>query len=217
MLRQHAIIEERERIGRELHDGLAQVLGYVATKVMAVRLMLKKSSLEDADKNLLQLEDSARSLLADMREDILGLKTASQVDSNLAGVLRDYMHRYNALSDRPVEFDLPQDDEIILDPGVVLQLTRIVQEALANVRKHANATRVNLNLRREGRALVLEMKDNGCGFDTAAALDGRTGRFGLSTMQERAEEIGAVLSIDSQPGSGTTVQVRLEPDHRSDQ
>jgi signal transduction histidine kinase len=116
-----------------------------------------------------------------------------------------------------LEFSFPQDDEVRLEPGIVLQLTRIVQEALANVRKHSNATRVNLNLRREGQALVLEVKDNGRGFDTAAALDGRTGRFGLSTMQERAEEIGAVLSIHSQPGFGTAVQVRLEPVQRSDQ
>jgi two-component system nitrate/nitrite sensor histidine kinase NarX len=188
----------------------------VATKAMAVRLMLKKSSLEDADKHLLQLEDSARNLLADMREDILGLKTASQVDSNLASVLRDYMHRYNALSDRPVEFNLPQDDEITLDPGVVLQLTRIVQEALANVRKHANATQVNLNLWLDGQALILELKDNGCGFDLASTLGGKVGRFGLSSMQERAEEIGASFSIYSQPGSGTTVQVRLEPNDRSE-
>jgi signal transduction histidine kinase len=216
-LRQHAIIEERERIGRELHDGLAQVLGYVTNKAVAVRLMLEKRSLEEADNNLFQLENAARGLLADMREDILGLKTASQVDSNLSAVLRDYLQRYNTLVDRPVEFSFPQDDEVRLEPGIVLQLTRIVQEALANVRKHSNATRVNLNLRREGQALVLEVKDNGRGFDTAAALDGRTGRFGLSTMQERAEEIGAVLSIHSQPGFGTAVRVRLEPVQRSDQ
>jgi signal transduction histidine kinase len=216
-LRQHAIIEERERIGRELHDGLAQVLGYVTNKAVAVRLMLEKRSLEEAGNNLFQLENAARALLADMREDILGLKTASQVDSNLGAVLRDYLQRYNTLVDRPVEFSFPHDDELRLEPGIVLQLTRIVQEALANVRKHANATRVSLNLRREGQALILEVKDNGCGFDTAAALDCRTGRFGLSTMQERAEEIGAVLSLYSQPGPGTTVQVRLEPEHRSDQ
>jgi signal transduction histidine kinase len=214
-LRQQAIIEERERIGRELHDGLAQVLGYVTNKAVAVRLMLEKRSLNEADRNLLQLEEAARSLLADMREDILGLKTASQLDSNLGAVLRDYLQRYNALSDRPVEFSLPQDGEMILEPGIVLQLTRIVQEALANVRKHANATRITLNLSRDGRALVLEVRDNGCGFDVAAALDGRIGQFGLSTMQERAEEIGAELTIHSELGSGTIVQLRLEPDHRS--
>lgn len=214
-LRQQAIIEERERIGRELHDGLAQVLGYVSNKAVAVRLMMEKKSLNEADRNLVQLEEAARSLLADMREDILGLKTASQVDSNLCAVLRDYLQRYNALSDRPVEFSLPQEDGPTLEPGIVLQLTRIVQEALANVRKHANATRVNLKLEREGRALALEVADNGCGFDTAAALDGRTGRFGLSTMRERAEEIGAELVIHSEPGSGTLVRVRLEPEHGS--
>lgn len=215
-LRQKAIIEERERIGRELHDGLAQVLGYVTNKAVAVRLMLEKRSLEEAEKNLVQLEDAARSLLADMREDILGLKTASQVDSNLTGVLREYLQRYNVLIDRPVELSLPQAGEIMLEPGIVLQLTRIVQEALANVRKHAEATKVNMNVRLEGQALVLEVRDNGCGFDTAAVLDRRIGRFGLSTMQERAEEIGAILSIHSRPGSGTTVRVRLELDHRSE-
>jgi len=214
-LQQHAIIQERERIGRELHDGLAQVLGYVATKTMAVRLMLKKSSLEDADKNLLQLEDSARGLLADMRVDILGLKNASQVNSNLVGVLRDYLLHYNALSDRPVEFELPPNDEIKLDPVIVLQLTRIAQEALANIRKHANATQINLYLKLDGQALTLEIKDNGCGFDAVSALNGQVGRFGLSTMQERAREIGAELTIRSKPGFGATVQVRLEPDYRS--
>lgn len=214
-LRQRAIVEERERIGRELHDGLAQVLGYVTNKAVAARLLLEKKSLEEADRNLFQLEDAARGLLADMREDILGLKTASQVDSDLGAVLQDYLTRYNALIDRPVEFAIPQDDRLKFEPGIVLQLTRIVQEALANVRKHSGATRVNLVLSREGETLILEVKDNGCGFDTTAALDGRGGHFGLSTMRERAEEIGAALSIHSQPGSGTTVQLRLQPDHRS--
>lgn len=214
-LQQSAIIQERERIGRELHDGLAQVLGYVATKTMAVRLMLKKSSLEDADKNLLQLEDSARGLLADMRVDILGLKNASQVNSDLVGVLRDYLQRYNVLSERKVEFELPPDGEITLDPVIVLQLTRIAQEALVNVRKHANATQVHLNLKTDGVALTLEVKDNGCGFDAATALNSQAGRFGLSTMQERAKEIGAELTIHSKPGMGTSVLVRLTPDYRS--
>jgi signal transduction histidine kinase len=210
-LRQRAIIEERERIGRELHDGLAQVLGYVTNKAVAARLMLEKDNREGADRNLLQLEDSARNLMADMREDILGLRTASQVDRDLGSVLRDYIERYNHLSDRPVEWELPQEGEMMLDPSIVLQLTRIVQEALANVRKHAGATHTMVRLGHEGAAISLEVQDDGCGFDVESTLDSRIGRFGLSTMHERAEEIGASLTIDSQPGAGTTVRVRLEP------
>ena len=82
-LREQAIIEERERIARELHDGMAQVLGYVNTKAMAVRLMLQKGKLRDADRQLGQLEEAARSLFVDVREAILGLKMAGEVGSSL--------------------------------------------------------------------------------------------------------------------------------------
>ncbi|MBM3144221.1 MAG: HAMP domain-containing protein [Chloroflexi bacterium] len=209
-LRQRAIIDERERIARELHDGLAQVLGYVSTKAMAVRLNIQKYHLEEADRQLFQLEEAARGLSLDVREGILGLKMASQVDTDLVAVLREYVDQFNHLSNIPAEFDPPAEFAANLVPEEVLHLLRVVQESLTNARKYADATRIEVSLSQEGNTLCLSVTDNGHGFDLEQVLARKNGNFGLTTMKERTEEIGAKLEILSKPGHGTRVSVTFD-------
>ena len=209
-LRQRAIVEERERIARELHDGLAQLLGYVNTKAMAVRLMLKSRQMEAANQNLLQLEEAARELFVDVREAILGLKMAEQKSAGLAGTIREFTQQFSRLSGLPVTLTIGAAAEgIPLNIETELQLLRIVQESLANSRKHAEATQIRVCLQVSDSRLELEVSDDGKGFDPTQIRSDRHPHFGLNTMRERAAAIGADFHLESEPGAGTRITVRL--------
>jgi len=133
-LRQRAIVEERERIARELHDGLAQLLGYVNTKTMAVRLMLRNQQVEAADRHLLQLDEATRELSVDVRQAVLGLRTAGQIGDGLTAMLGDFAVQFSRFGGVPVEVVVaPEIQRLALTAEVELQLLRIVQEALTNV------------------------------------------------------------------------------------
>jgi len=209
-LRQRAIVEERERIARELHDGLAQLLGYVNTKTMAVRLMLKNQQVEDADRHLLQLDEATRELSVDVRQAVLGLRTAGQIGDGLTVMLGDFAAQFSRFGGVPVEVAVaPEIQTLALTAEAELQLLRIVQEALTNVRKHASATQAWVSLEVNDNILELTIGDNDNGFDVEDHRLNDQSHFGLSTMRERAEAIGAEFNLDSEPGAGTRVTVRL--------
>jgi len=212
-LRHRAIVEERERIARELHDGLAQVLGYVHTKATAVRLLLARQQIPAAETQLAQLEEAARGLFVDVREAILGLRLTSQRDQRLGALLQEYAAHFSTLSDLPVTVEVaPTVSHLALPPETELQLLRIVQEALTNVRKHARASAAHVTVLNGGPSLELKVSDDGIGFNPAHYGPERGGgrpHFGLGTMRERAEAIGAEFEIRACPGQGTCVSVRL--------
>jgi signal transduction histidine kinase len=161
-LQRRLIDEERERIARELHDGLAQLLGYVNTKAMAVRLMLKSGETGAAEQHLLQLEEAARELFVDVREAIYDLRSTGRDSAGLAAALRDYVTQFRQLSGLPVELDLaPAVDDLALAPEAELQLLRIVQESLTNVRKHASAGKTWVDVRIDEDILELTVRDDG--------------------------------------------------------
>ena len=208
--RQALIDEERTRIAYELHDGLGQVLGYVNTKAMAVRLMLNKGQLAEAERHLCQLEEASRSLFVDVRQAILDLRTIACNPAGLVATLRDFASQFTRLSDLPV--DIASDDKAKgtpLSSDVELHLVRIVQEALGNVRKHALASRASVHVGIIEGELVLTISDDGLGFDPASSSTRKSPHFGLSMMRERAEAVGAAFSVTSGPGDGTRVTVCL--------
>lgn len=209
-VRHRAVIEERERIARELHDGVAQVLGYVTTKSNAVRLMLQKGRLEEADHHLRQLEIAAQDQFVDIRGAILGLRVASQVGSDLARSLFDYVEQFNQLSEVSAKLAMPGTSIDDLSPETVLHMLRVVQEALTNARKHSLATSIQVAVSRENGSIKLDIHDNGVGFSLSEISEMNTENFGLKTMRERADEIGAKLHIHSEIGHGTLVSLVLE-------
>ncbi len=221
-VRQQAIIEERERIARELHDGVAQFIGYVNIKISAARLLLQKGQPTKADENLAQIEKEVQNQALDVRASILGLRIASQSGAGLAVNLRDYVEQCNRMSDFVIDLEIhPQLATLLLAAETELQLMRIVQEALSNVRKHASAIRAQVRLTLVPQApelpvnisnadqIMISIHDNGVGFNPWNWPGDQQAHFGLQTMRERAEMIGAQLSIVSEPGRGTTVTVRL--------
>ena len=202
-----AVAQERLRIAHEMHDGLAQVLGYVNTKVQAAEAYLKRGKPDEAGTQLRELSAAARGAYSDVRESIVGLRTLPGPKRVLAEVLEEYLQSWEEMSH--IATSLHIDSSIGLRPSQELQLVRIVQEALTNVRKHARASHARVEIRRENGNLVVLIVDDGVGFSAGARPRSDFPQFGLSTMRERAESIGGTLNIDSTPGSGTTVRFEL--------
>jgi len=208
-----AVMNERLRLAREMHDGQAQVLAYVNTKAQVVENLLDAGNIEQAREHLGQMADAAREVYADVREGILGLRTAVDHDHNLALVLREFGHRWQDLAGIVLHMEI--EGEARYDREAELHVLRVAQEALANVRKHSKAGKAQLRARLAPGDLTLEVEDDGIGFDAAEqeshspALE----RFGLSTMQERCETIGASLEIHSELGRGTLVRLAYKPEH----
>ncbi|MFW6074616.1 MAG: GAF domain-containing protein [Chloroflexota bacterium] len=206
-----AVIEERERIAREMHDSLAQVLGYVNTKAQAVNELMQAGKQDRAATHLEQLAAAAREAYTDVRENILGLRSTGAEERDFIATLLHYVEQWEEQSGINVERRVSCREELserVVDL-VALQTLRIVQEALTNVRKHARATKVLIEIGIENENLTMVIEDNGVGFDPEALE--RTGlpRFGLTIMRERALSIGGELTIEPAKPGGARVQVRV--------
>jgi signal transduction histidine kinase len=209
-LRQRAIIEERERIAREIHDGIAQLMAYVNTKASAIRLFIQKRQLKEARSQLQQLEEASRESFMDVRTAILGLRTTDTQSAGLVATLQRFITKFSELTDIEVDLDLPdQSATISLPAESELQLIRITQEALSNVQKHTSSRYAWIRLRLVDHSLELTIGDDGPGFNPKHSSQGRRPRFGLSTMRERAESVGGTFTIDSTPNKGTRITVRI--------
>lgn len=207
-----AITEERQRIAREMHDSLAQVLGYVNAKAQAAQVLLEAGQPDRASAQLQQMAEMARTAYADVREGILSLRTSLDSGRGFVDTLKDYLDAWREQGGVAVELEADDDVEWRLSALAEVQLLRIVQEALTNVRKHANASRVRIRLWCEADSLVTTIEDDGEGLpDDDRGLRG-VPRFGLSTMRERTESLGGTFEIASQAGQGTRIAVRLPLD-----
>lgn len=209
-----ATLAERERIAREMHDGLAQVLTYVNTKSLAVRELLHRGDLETAQTELEQLAETAREVYADVREAILGLRTTIGQGRSFFPALQGYLQRFTEQCGVQVELIItPSPEAFPFSPESEIQLLRIVQEALTNVRKHAHATRAWVRFVADGSWAIVTIEDNGHGFDPDRPRRSPWPCFGLQTMLERAEAVGGVLSVESRPGEGTRITARIPLTH----
>jgi signal transduction histidine kinase len=206
-----AIGAERLRIAREMHDGLAQVLGYVNTKAQATQELLRQGQLERASQQLGQFAEAARAAYDDVREQILGLRTTLGDGQGLAAAIEDYLARWQEQSGVQAAFALDASEEALraLPPSTEVQLLRIVQEALSNTRKHAAASRATVSISAEAAALVVRVADDGSGFDLTAPGASAYSGVGLASMRERAVTIGGAFAVETAPGRGTTIVVRV--------
>ncbi|MBN1813500.1 MAG: response regulator [Anaerolineae bacterium] len=221
--RELATLEERERIGRELHDSLGQILGYINVQIQAARTLLAEDKLTASDQLLQQLVELAQQAHAGVREFILGTqKPARRAGSSpldFWGALREYAQQFEEQHHIRVLLSLPdQEGQALLLPTAPtkeLKLLRIIQEALTNAHKHAHATQVQIIFSRVGDQIQVMVADDGCGFDADTTLThhGQAGdahavsHFGLTIMHERAIEIGGTLTVRSRPGEGTQVML----------
>jgi signal transduction histidine kinase len=208
-LRYLAALEERDRLARELHDHLAQALGYLNVKASITDDLLSGGRIDDAQESLLELKKVTKVVYTDVREAIFNLRTAVSSRAGLLPTLQDYLAEYRAHYGVDARLAIGDEDSPEFSPEVASQLLRIIQEALTNVRKHAGASRVWVRCSQNGNQVCISVEDDGRGFDPAQVAEGGRQCFGLQIMRERAESVGGSLGLDSQPGQGTRVVVRV--------
>ena len=199
------IVQERTRLAREIHDGLAQTLGFLKLKVAQMKTYLRDGEIETAR----QTVDACYETLADAYQDashaIDGLRILPS-EEGLAGWMRQTAREFEETSGIPVVV-LDPVASLDLPPEIHVQLIRIVQEALSNVRKHANAGSVQISCQEYAGEVVLEVRDDGLGF-SPQDVPGPS-QHGLRGMRERAELIGADFQVVSLPDHGTTIRISL--------
>jgi len=198
------ILQERTRLSREIHDGLAQTLAFLKLQTAQMQRLITKKDYASIEGMLSQNHKVLTDAYLDARQAIEHLRLTPQrgVEQWLKEIVKDF----EATTGVPADFSLVIPGRDML-PEVQTQLIRIVQEALTNVRKHAQAGGVWVSLHEWQQDLILEVGDNGAGFEPEGMS--LTSRYGLRGMRERAELIGADFQIISKPGGGTIIRVRI--------
>jgi signal transduction histidine kinase len=195
-----------------MHDGLAQVLAYVSTKSQAVDEMLAAGRVPEARRHLAELAAAARSVYVDVREAILNLSTPMPADRGVAAALEEYAALYAESSKLAVRFHAtPRAMVAPLSAAAQAEIFSVAREALTNVRKHARAQRVGIDVDVSGPDFTLSIEDDGVGFEAELLATGpeRWPHFGLAGMRERAESIGGRIAWHSRLGAGTRVELQV--------
>ncbi|MDP2730824.1 MAG: sensor histidine kinase [Dehalococcoidales bacterium] len=202
-----AIIEERRRIAREIHDGVAQSLGYLNLKT---KLVTDSVSSQDTVKALTELNDIQKvvqNTYDDIRESIDQLSSEIRT-LPLIPAMANYIREFGNNNGIKVQLDYPKPFPQ-LSPVAELQLLRVAQEALTNVRRHAQASEVEVKLENDKEAVEMIVKDNGKGFTLSDLEESPPGYHGLNIIKERVETLGGSLTISTAPGEGTALMVSL--------
>lgn len=203
--REAAVAEERTLLARELHDSIAQGLAFLKIQLQLLRGALRRGDATQVERAIDELDAGIRESTADVRELLLHFRTRTNSDDFVAA-LKATLHKFEHQTGLPAHLEV-HGAGVPLPPDVQVQLLHVVQEALSNVRKHAGASAVWLDVRQQP-AWRIEVRDDGRGFDARARGDDET-HVGLRIMRERAEGIGASVHVDSTPGRGTRVVVAL--------
>jgi signal transduction histidine kinase len=205
--------EERRRLSREIHDGVAQTLIGLSWSVKQVHRRLTQINADGEDiRKLEKLAEKANRDILDALEILRNYEGKGNFISIVKDSLRDLKQEHNIdyLLDTP-------DDEIKLDGRAELEMTRVFQEALMNIKKHAGAHQVQVKLKRVNGSLQMNIKDDGCGFDFSTLYRHRERiehHHGLAVMQERMQAIKGQCEVASFPGWGTEVRIEI-PYHQS--
>jgi signal transduction histidine kinase len=204
-----AVVEERQRIAREMHDGLAQELGYLNLKIGELEADLPSGASSNLRAELGRMKRVVAGAYEEVRQAIFGLRMMVSRGLGLVPILVEYLHEFGEQSGITVELRTADGGPPWLSPAAEVQLIRIIQEALANVRKHAQAEKAWVIFGTEGGKVKVVVQDDGQGFEPGEATRLGRGSFGLQSMRERAELMGGSFEVESRPGAGTKVIVLL--------
>jgi signal transduction histidine kinase len=203
--RELSVMAERNRLALELHDAVSQKLfSLVLTAEAAGTLLDREGDAAAAREQVAKVSESARQALDELRALIFELRPPDLARDGLCGALRKHVEVVGAL--QPAGIDLDLDADVVADPVRAREILRIAQEALGNALRHARAEHVWVALHGDDGRVVLEVRDDGVGFDPGAAAV-RSRRLGLTSMEERAARLGGTLSVSSAPGAGTSVRL----------
>jgi len=197
-------IKERNRLARELHDAVTQSI-FSMTLITRSALILQERDPKQVKDKLLQLQELAQGALQEMRGLIYQLRTLSVAEDGLFPVLGKFIEGVNGRNNLNITLD-STPESLPLTPIQQQELYRIIQEAINNIVKHADTKDAVIRFVVEETAVIVTIADEGVGFDTNAPNNDH-GHIGLTSMQERAKELGGTLTINTQPGAGTKIKV----------
>ena len=211
MVTMNAVMQERERLSRELHDGVAQLVAQLLLRLDTIKELVKADRQREATAELERLHGVADEIYEDIGESITGIRT-NMAERGLLRTLQDHVDQVEERHQIPVRLQADGAADQ-LPPLVAFQVFRLIQEALTNVRKHAGARTATVTLTASGPdQLRVVIADDGQGFTLAtpgSQPNGTARPLGLTSMRERVEALGGAFQVESRPGSGTHVTATI--------
>ena len=205
--RESAVAEERAFIARELHDSIAQSLAFLKIQIGLLRSELGTGDAVKIEKTLAELDAGVHESLGDVRELLVHFRTRTNAE-DIVPALKTTLLKFEHQTGLATHLEI-EGEGLPLPADVQVQVLHVVQEALSNIRKHADAREVWVEVQQTPQWRV-EVRDDGCGFEAAGVAADET-HVGLRIMRERAQNIGAAVEVESVPGSGTCVVLKLAP------
>lgn len=202
-----AVLQERYRIARELHDSVAQALFFMNIKITEIETALRNRRQPLAE--VAEMKEAIKLTDADIRQHIFALQNVPRENVNLLSAIRDYLDRYEKESGVKVRLSTTGDINARLSSYVKNKLFHIFQELLLNIRKHAGAEQVSVSLIEDGQQFSMIIRDNGQGFQLKNVNPNKSS-FGLKILEDDVRLIGARLELESSPGQGTAAAVSLD-------
>ena len=200
--RELAVIEERNRLARDLHDSAKQQAFAAAGQISAAHKLIKNDP-EAAEKHIKEAEQLTLALRQELTNLIQQLRPAALEGKGLATALKDYCKEWSRQNE--IKADLRIRHQRQLDLEIEQTIFRILQEALANIARHSDASRVDIDLVYNNEQIACNIHDNGVGFDPENTDEG----LGLRSMAERAKSVGGELEIDTKIGEGTAISIKI--------
>ncbi|HJX40949.1 MAG TPA: sensor histidine kinase, partial [Anaerolineales bacterium] len=200
----------RNKLARDLHDGPAQSIGAIAMRVNFARRLVTREP-KSASDELYKIEELARRTSKEIRQMLFTLRPLILESEGLSAALQDLANKVQENHHQQVLVEADPKVEEQMEVGKQGVVFFIVEEAVNNARKHAKAEHIRIRLRKRGEMALLEIQDDGVGFDVQSVEEDyqRRGSLGMINLQERAEMVNGVLRIDSTPGRGTNVTVSI--------
>jgi PAS domain S-box-containing protein len=203
-----AVIEERERMARDMHDNLGQVLGFISLQSQGIRQELINADIDIVSDKLDKLVYVTQSAHAEIREYIHNIRNSAYMEKDFMTALKKELSDFEEQTGLYVQMDMSDEFEAEnLKPNIRIQMLNIIRESLNNIRKHAEAENVRVSFQLVQNQLCMTVEDDGKGFDFSTFHNHNVikTKFGLNIMQERALEIGGKIDVKSIPGKGTRI------------
>ncbi len=202
--------EARHKLARDLHDGPAQSIGAIAMRVNFARRLINRDAKRASDE-LYKIEELARRTSKEIRQMLFTLRPLILESEGLRAALKDLSRKIDEMHGQTVHVDVDPQIESAMEVGKQGVIFFIVEEAVNNARKHAQAEHIWVRLKPDGEMALLEIEDNGIGFDVAEVQDNyeKRGSLGMVNLYERAEMVHGVLRFESTRGQGTRISVRI--------
>jgi len=202
-----SVLEEKNRIARDLHDGLVQSLASLDLRVQ-VCLKLCQQSPRDVRTELAELQRIVRAEHEELRNFMKRLRTPSLPHDSIAEAIRGYVQSFERENNLTVELTI-EPEELILPRRISNEINQIIHEGLTNVKKHAAAHHVSIKLSRDDSNANLLISDDGCGFSTGSQIEDASKGGAPWSIYERARALNGTLAVESSPGKGSTLSIRL--------